>query len=99
MGALQNIDKIHQEHMPFEHYYLSLLGAHPDYRGKKYTATLLRVLFKEFEAMNLPTYVETMNEQNLPMYQHLGYNVIGKVSLDKAGIHIWSMLRPIEKPN
>ena len=96
MGTLQRTEKIHHELVPFDHYYLSLLGAHPNYKGKKYTATLLRTLFAEFDRNNLPSYLETNKESNVPVYQHFGYKIIGETDVRKAGIHIWSMLRSAE---
>jgi len=96
MGTLQRTEKIHHERVPFDHYYLSLLGAHPNYKGRKYTATLLRALFAEFDRNNLPSYLETNKESNVPVYQHFGYKIIGETEVRKAGIHIWSMLRSAE---
>lgn len=64
--------------MPFR--YLWFIGVNPELQGKG----LGSALFQEIEAQNktqLPTYLETSTETNLPFYQKLGFEVYREVDL------------------
>ncbi len=45
---------------------------------------------------DLPSYLETSNEQNVSMYQHFGFKVIDEFTVSKTKVKLWAMLR--EKP-
>ena len=60
------------------HYYLSLLGVHDDHRGKGLGMKMLRENLSRFDALGMPTYLESSNRANNPKYESLGYVSIGE---------------------
>ena len=60
------------------HYYLSLLGVHADHRGKGLGMKMLRENLSRFDALGMPTYLESSNRANNPKYESVGYVSIGE---------------------
>ena len=60
-----------------EHYYLSLLGTHPDHRGRGVGQALLAADVARWEAAGMPTYLESSNAGNNHRYERAGYRAIG----------------------
>ena len=63
-----------------EHWYLSLLGTHPDHRGKGIGMALLASDLARFDAAGLPTYLESSNPANDKRYEAIGYKKVGAFS-------------------
>ncbi len=59
------------------HYYLSLLGTHPDHRGRGLGMALLAENLKTIDLERLPAYLESTNVGNLPRYERQGFRRIG----------------------
>ncbi len=60
------------------HYYLSLLGTHPDHRGKGLGMALLADNLAKIDAEGMPAYLESSNSENDPRYERLGFERIGE---------------------
>ena len=60
------------------HFYLSLLGVHDDHRGKGLGMKMLRENLSRFDALGMPTYLESSNRANNPKYESVGYDSIGE---------------------
>lgn len=87
------ISSIHKRHAPFPHWTLQLLGVDPVYQGKGYASTLLKPMLARIDRENLPCYVETHNERNVPIYQHLGFKVVEEGIIPGTEVTNWAMLR------
>jgi GNAT superfamily N-acetyltransferase len=74
------------------HWYLYLLGVRPGMRGKGLSRVVLRPLFGAADHAGLPLYLETMTEGNVPIYQKLGFELLGRSELAN-GLPNWEMLR------
>ncbi len=59
------------------HYYLSLLGTHPDHRGRGVGMALLANCLARYDEAGVPTYLESSNPANTPRYERRGYRQIG----------------------
>jgi GNAT superfamily N-acetyltransferase len=59
------------------HYYLSLLGTHPEHRGKGAGMGLLADNLAAFDAEGVATYLESSNPVNIPRYEAVGYRAVG----------------------
>jgi GNAT superfamily N-acetyltransferase len=59
------------------HYYLSLLGTHPDHRGRGIGMALLAENLAAFDAAGIPTYLESSNPANVGRYEAIGYRRVG----------------------
>jgi GNAT superfamily N-acetyltransferase len=60
------------------HYYLSLLGTHPDHRGQGKGMGLLAANLAAIDELELPTYLESSNRANDHRYQRLGFAQVGE---------------------
>ncbi len=54
-------------------WYLSILGVHPDARGKGLAHSLLLRTLQRADRLNQPSYLETFNSLSLPFYRRLGF--------------------------
>jgi GNAT superfamily N-acetyltransferase len=60
------------------HYYLSLLGTHPDHRGKGLGMALLADNLARIDSEGMPAYLESSNPENDPRYERLGFVRVGE---------------------
>jgi len=76
------------------HFYLRVIGVHPEAQGKGYGRILLEAVHELSEAHPTSTGValDTENADNVPFYQHCGYALIAKTKLEQLAI--WCMFRP-----
>ena len=80
---------------PFKHWYLIELVVDPIYQGKGYASILLKPMFTRIDKENLPCYLETQKEKNIPMYQHYGFEIVEENMVPGTKISTWAMLREI----
>ncbi|WP_309057243.1 GNAT family N-acetyltransferase [Streptomyces sp.] len=82
------------EHGPKEpHWYLAVVGADPAARGQGHGAALLRSGLAQADAAGMPVYLESSKPDNLPFYQHFGFEVLGEGALPGGGPTLWAMRR------
>jgi GNAT superfamily N-acetyltransferase len=55
------------------HYYLSLMGTHPRFRGKGLGMALLSENLASTDAEGVPAYLESTNPDNVRRYERLGF--------------------------
>ena len=77
------------------HYYLSLLGTHPEYRGRGVGQALLAADVARWDATGVPTYLESSNARNNHRYERAGYRVIGGFSAVQDDTWITAMWRNV----
>jgi GNAT superfamily N-acetyltransferase len=87
------ISSVHKRHAPFRHWYLLGLGVAPDYQGQGYASTLLKEMFTRIDKEHLPSYLETQNANNVPIYQHYGFRVVEESIVPNTKVTNWAMLR------
>jgi GNAT superfamily N-acetyltransferase len=81
-------------HTPDElHWYLQLLGTHPDWQRQGLGAALMAVVFERAAADGLPCYLETETIENVAYYRRHGFEVRSEWDL-RGGPHMWGMYRP-----
>lgn len=79
--VLKRESLISKQHPADPFYYIWFVGVHPDHKGKGIGSKLLNDLIKDAAAMNLPIYLETSTERNIPWYQRSGFEVFHEVDL------------------
>lgn len=87
--------RILERHHPSEpHYYLMLLGVHPNFQKKGYARALLEALHARSEEHppSIGVYLETAKEQNVAFYKYFGYPVKTQVNIN--GVENFIMFRP-----
>jgi GNAT superfamily N-acetyltransferase len=76
-----------------DHYYLSLLGTHPDHRGHGTGMALLADNLATVDAEGMPAYLESTNPVNLDRYRSVGFEVTGQFDLPEDGPAVTTMWR------
>lgn len=77
------------------HNYLSLLGTHPEHRGRGIGQALLRWDLDRFDADGIPTYLESSNSANDYRYQRVGYRPVSSFRAVRDGTVVTGMWRPV----
>jgi GNAT superfamily N-acetyltransferase len=88
---LERFDATHPEGPP--HYYLSLLGVHPDRRGKGIGMGLLTENLATMDAEGVPAYLESSNSSNDQRYERLGFSKVGSFSTPDDAVNVATMWR------
>jgi GNAT superfamily N-acetyltransferase len=82
-----------EEARPSEpHYYLSLLGTHPDHAGQGWGMGLLADNLARIDAAGGAAYLESSNPANVPRYERLGFAVFDEFAVSE-GIVVAQMWR------
>ena len=76
LSLFERLDATHPQQPP--HYYLSLLGTHPDHRGKGLGMALLAENLALIDAEAMPAYLESSNPENDRRYERLGFAKVGE---------------------
>ncbi len=76
------------------HYYLSLLGTHPDHRGKGIGMALLEHDLALIDAEGSPAYLESSNPANNHRYAGVGFEEVGEFSYPGGAPVVTTMWRP-----
>jgi ribosomal protein S18 acetylase RimI-like enzyme len=89
--------KVRKRVAPFPHWYLQMLGVDPEYQGQGYSSRLVKPMFARIDKEDLPCFLETQLEKNVPLYEHLGFKVVEEGIVPGSGIKSWAMLRQNER--
>jgi GNAT superfamily N-acetyltransferase len=76
------------------HYYLTILGTHPEHRGHGIGMWLLGHDLAIIDAEHLPAYLESSNPANNDRYARLGFEPFGEFSYPGDGPLVTTMWRP-----
>jgi len=77
-----------------DHYYLSLLGTHPNHRGNGTGMWLLTHDLETIDAEHAPAYLESSNPANNDRYASVGFEPIGQFDAPDNGPVVTTMWRP-----
>ena len=76
LTLLDSFDSKHPRAEP--HYYLSLLGTHPDHRGQGKGMGLLAANLSRIDEQGMAAYLESSNRANDHRYERLGFVRVGE---------------------
>ncbi|HZR44711.1 MAG TPA: GNAT family N-acetyltransferase [Ktedonobacteraceae bacterium] len=85
---------MHQRCITEPHWYLMVLGVDPKRQGQGIGSKLLSAGIERADASGLPCYLETMNPDNVPLYQKFGFAVANEGDIPDSNVHVWGMVRP-----
>jgi ribosomal protein S18 acetylase RimI-like enzyme len=91
LGRLNDIERVHAT-QPDPHWYLEFIGTARERQGHGAGAALLVDALDRFDALGLPTYLESSNPRNLPFYQRHGFTVTAELSF-RSGPPQWTLWR------
>jgi len=92
LELLTRFDASHPRNEP--HYYLSLLGTHPEHRGRGIGMWLLAHDLAIIDAAHFPAYLESSNPANNDRYARLGFEPFGEFSYPDGDHTVTTMWRP-----
>jgi ribosomal protein S18 acetylase RimI-like enzyme len=76
LELLARFEEAHPHDEP--HYYLSLLGTHPDHRGRGIGMRLLAECLARIDEEHMPCYLESSNPANDHRYERFGFAAVGQ---------------------
>ena len=91
LDLVERFDATHPAGPP--HYYLSLLGTHPAYRGKGLGMALLAHNLATIDAEGMPAYLESTNSANDKRYEGRGFRRVGSFNRPDELLTISTMWR------
>lgn len=80
-----------------EHWYLAILGTHPDHQGNGIGSALIRAVTQRCDEEGLDAYLESSKEANLAFYARHGFEAREPVRT-KGSPPIWPMWRDARPP-
>ncbi len=95
IALFERFDAAHPHAEP--HYYLSLLGTHPDHRGAGHGMRLLAENLDRIDQDGLAAYLESTNRSNNDRYGRVGFEVVGSFEGFVQGSVITTMWRPARR--
>ena len=94
LRAGQALDQALQQHHPREpHWYLAFLGTAPAVQGQGAAGALLRTRLAQIDALGDAAYLETADEENLPIYERFGFRIIKEIPIPNGAPTQWGMWR------
>jgi ribosomal protein S18 acetylase RimI-like enzyme len=75
------------------HYYLQGLGTDPTCQGRGLASAALGPMLARTDSEQVPAYLESTKERNLPFYERHGFAVTGTIDVPPDGPRLWSMWR------
>jgi GNAT superfamily N-acetyltransferase len=93
MELLERFEASHPRERP--HYYLSLLGTHPDHRGQGLGMGLLSENLGRIDAEGVPAYLESTNPGNDPRYERVGFRRVGEFTTPGGERTVATMWREV----
>jgi GNAT superfamily N-acetyltransferase len=96
MALVERFEASHPREVP--HYYLGLLGTHPDYRGRGIGFGLLAENLAKMDAEGVPTYLESTNPDNNARYERFGFRQVGEFTTPDGKRTVATMWRDVQPP-
>lgn len=85
------------KHTPTEeHWYLQMVGTHPDWQRRGIARRLIEQGFQWAYSDGMGVYLETETIENVSYYRHLGFEVRSEWDVAEGGPHMWGMWRAAE---
>lgn len=80
------------------HWYLAILGTHPDHQGKGLGSSALGPMLDRCDADGVGAYLESSKEANIAYYRRHGFEVVEELRPVAHGPSIWPMWREPRPP-
>ena len=85
-------EEMHAALAPPVHTYLWALAVDPSLQGKGIGGKLVRILLSMLADQGRPCYLETVKPENVKIYAHLGFRIVGTHEFTSLGFTTTSML-------
>jgi len=98
-GGIGMLDAMETMHITEPHYYLQVIGVHPEAKGRGIGGALVRHVVALADTDTAPVYLETSNQVNLGFYRRFGFEVVEEFRCPGGGPMNWTMMRPAAEPS
>jgi ribosomal protein S18 acetylase RimI-like enzyme len=88
-----HVDATQKRLAPFEHWYLLMLGVDPRFQKQGISSKLVRPMLERLRMEGLPCYVDTLDEQNVDLYKHFGFELLERSAIPGTNLHCWAFLK------
>lgn len=92
------LEAIHHKDAPYPHYFILMIGVHPNYQKQGFARRLMSPLIKKADETDIPLFLETEKEENVLVYRKLGYEIVNFSHIPGTGIPSWTMKYNPENP-
>ncbi len=89
-------DSMRNIYMKVPYCYFGLIGVDPKLRGQGFASKLIKPMLTHIDNQNLPIYLETTLERNLPFFEYFGFERLEEIIIPNTNIISWSMIRVSE---
>ncbi len=93
LSIFHKFDKLHPSQ---PHWYILILGVHPDHQGKGFGGELLNKVLRRADDERVAVYLESSNPKNLDFYRKYGFQVTQETVPVAGCPPIWGLLRTSE---
>ncbi len=86
-------DPLHEKLAPYPHLYLSSIAVDPIHQKQGLGSALLDAMIERVKHENLPLYLETNSQGNIPYYERFGFTVREHLIIPDTDLPLWIMIR------
>lgn len=86
-------NQLHHQAVSTPHFYLEAVGVEPSHQCKGLGRALVQAGISRADELQVPSYLETHNPDNLGFYISLGFNIVGSEKLFPSAPQVWGLLR------
>src|SRR5690606_19676092 len=87
--------RLHHQHAAMPHWFLAAVGVEPARQGQGIGSRLLRPMLARADSQGLPCWLDTHQEQNVRLYERLGFQVRERAVVPGHPLPVYGMLRPV----
>lgn len=99
MRRLLQMTEVEEQHPREPHYYLAVLGTHPDHQGRGLGSATIAPTIARADEEGVGCYLESSKEANVPFYRRHGFEVTRTLDIAGGkGPRLWLMWREPREP-
>lgn len=88
-------EAMHKKYTAEPHFYLDNIGVLASARGKGLSSKLIRPFLEIADSQKVITYTDTVTKENVPLYEHFGFECVEENPVNGTGITIYALRRPV----
>ena len=90
---IERAEGLHAQHMPSNHWYLSLLAVDPGRQGRGIGGALLEPMLDRLKAQGMPAFLWTAQPRNVAFYEKQGFELLDAETEPRTGVRFWTFAR------